>query len=158
MKENFRNINAWFYIPGFNGYQINPYTREIKSMKMMYANPGHILKPRRKKDNVYELTDNDNKRILIPYEKLYDITFINKKEPIQKAMPGTTQLGSRNKAFTSNVNNKHNTVEIDIFQQTITSSMENRSSVNEKDQYIQLNILDHIEKDDLHAPILFYDD
>ena len=35
--------DIWFYIPGFNGYQINK-EGLVRSMKMMYKNPGHILK------------------------------------------------------------------------------------------------------------------
>ena len=51
--------DIWFYIPGFNGYQINK-EGLVRSMKMMYKNPGHILK--KDKSGKYTLTNDNNER------------------------------------------------------------------------------------------------
>lgn len=90
--------DIWFYIPGFNGYQINK-EGLVRSMKMMYKNPGHILK--KDKSGKYTLTNDNNERIRITSEELMNITF-NKGNNLIPAMENEVYLGGRNRAFTKN--------------------------------------------------------
>ena len=92
------NNNVWFYIPGFNGYQINK-EGLVRSMKMMYKNPGHILK--RDKSGKYTLTNDNNERIRISSKELIDITF-NREINLVPAMENEVYLGGRNRAFAKN--------------------------------------------------------
>ena len=97
------NLDLWFHIPGFNGYQINPYKKEIRSMKMMFRDPGHILKPKSANtiDKTFELTSDNGKRVRVKYSKLYECTF---KNPVFKPQPvdsNSTYLGARQRTYTT---------------------------------------------------------
>lgn len=92
------NNDVWFYIPGFNGYQINK-NGIVRSMKMMYKNPGHILK--KDKSGKYTLTNDNNERIRVSPEELINITF-NQENKLIPTMENEVYLGGRNKAFTKN--------------------------------------------------------
>lgn len=99
--------DVWFYIPGFNGYQINK-EGLVRSMKMMYKNPGHILK--KDKSGKYTLTNDNNERIRISPEELMNITF-NQGNNLIPAMENEVYLGGRNRAFTKNPYKKENSNE-----------------------------------------------
>ena len=101
------NNDVWFYIPGFNGYQINK-EGLVRSMKMMYKNPGHILK--RDKSGKYTLTNDNNERIRISSKELIDITF-NSGIDLVPAMENEVYLGGRNRAFTKNPHKNENSNE-----------------------------------------------
>lgn len=150
------NVDSWFHIPGYNGYQINPYRRKIRSMKMMYADPGHILKPYGKYGDTFVLTRNDNKRVRVKYNELYKDTFENRKEPLLKAVENSTYLGARNKAFTSNYNNYPNTVCIDMMSHTVTPSTDNEKNTPFPD-VIGMNIMSNVDGMKLNSLIEFYD-
>lgn len=85
--------DIWYMIPGFNGYEINK-SGQVRSMKMMYADPGHIMK--QNKYGYYTLSNNENKRIRISYDELYDITF-NSGEKMYTRIDKEVYMGSRNK-------------------------------------------------------------
>lgn len=95
---NYKLCDAWFLIPGFNGYQINPYRKSIRSMKMMYKDPGHILKP--KYSDTYELTANNSSRVKVSYRTLYDNTFVLCKRKPQSVSENSTNFGARQKTYT----------------------------------------------------------
>lgn len=85
----------WYMIEGFNGYEINK-DGVVKSMKRMYACPGHILK--KDDDGYYTLTNNRNKRIKIKPEKLLDIVF-NQGHELRPREQEYIYMGGRNKRF-----------------------------------------------------------
>ena len=86
---------TWYMIEGFNGYEINK-NGVVRSMKMMNADPGHLLK--KDKYGYYTLTNNFNKRIRISPEKLLDIVF-NQGNPLRPRPDNAIYLGGRNKHF-----------------------------------------------------------
>ena len=139
--------NGWFHIPGYNGYQINPIRREVRSMKMMYADPGHVLKPVwESKTNVlnksYLLTADNGKRKRVEYLALLENTFGDPERKPITAMENSTYLGARQKAYTDYYGLSHNNMtKIDLTKNT--------SSIQEDS--FHLNI-DHKSK-----PIMFYD-
>lgn len=96
------NNDVWFYIPGFNGYQINK-EGLVRSMKMMYKNPGHILK--KDKSGKYTLTNDNNERVRVSSEELMNITF-NQCNDLRPAMQNEVYLGGRNKVFTKDPHKK----------------------------------------------------
>jgi len=93
---------VWFYIPGFNGYQINK-EGLVRSMKMMYKDPGHIMK--KDKSGKYILTNDNNERVRVSSEELVNITF-NQGNKLVSAMDHEVYLGGRNRAFTKSPNKK----------------------------------------------------
>ena len=84
----------WYMIDGFNGYEINK-EGQVRSMKMMNADPGHLLKRR---GDYYILSNNNNERIRISYKELLDIVF-NSGKPLRGRQDDYIYLGSRNKVF-----------------------------------------------------------
>lgn len=107
-----RNDKVWYFIPGFNGYQINS-EGIVRSMKMMHKDPGHKLV--KDKSGKYILTNDNNKRVRISPEELMDMTFNSNKE-LNPVMDDVVYLGGRNKAFTNNPNKKkdNKTYKIDL--------------------------------------------
>lgn len=85
----------WYMIKGFNGYEIND-EGIVRSMKMMYANPGHILK--KDKHGYYTLSNNENKRVRMLPQQLLDIVF-NSDEPPMVRPDDAVYMGGRNKRF-----------------------------------------------------------
>ena len=82
----------WYMINGFNGYEINE-KGEVRSMKMMWKNPGHLLKLNNGK---YTLTNNENKRVRISPQELLDIVF-NSGNELKPRSEEAVYLGGRNK-------------------------------------------------------------
>ena len=85
----------WYMIEGFNGYEINE-EGVVRSMKMMNANPGHVLKL--DKNGKYTLSNNQNKRVRITPQELLDIVF-NSGNELKPRPENAVYLGSRNKRF-----------------------------------------------------------
>jgi hypothetical protein len=83
--ENVLNIydqnRLWFYIPGFNGYEVSN-DGYIRSMKHFRKYPfGIMIKPKdkiRNQDPSYELSDNNNERVTI---RLSQIMYLAKVNP-----------------------------------------------------------------------------
>lgn len=121
----YRYYDAWFNIPGFNGYQINPHRREIRSMKMMYKDPGHILKPVSQSkintlDKTYELTADDARRVRVKYLTLLENTFEKSKDKPQAVDENSTYLGSRQKVFSKHYRvSTQNTSKIDLTKNVV---------------------------------------
>ena len=116
-------------------------------MKMMYADPGHVLKPVwESKTNVlnksYLLTADNGKRKRVEYLALLENTFGDPERKPITAMENSTYLGARQKAYTDYYGLSHNNMtKIDLTKNT--------SSIQEDS--FHLNI-DHKSK-----PIMFYD-
>lgn len=85
----------WFMIEGFNGYELNE-NGEVRSMKMMHANPGHLLK--QDKNGDYTLSNNENKRVKISPEELLHIVF-HSGHPLRPRPDNAIYMGGRNKRF-----------------------------------------------------------
>lgn len=85
----------WYMIDGFNGYEINE-NGDVRSMKMMWKDPGHLLK--KDKYGYYTLTNNFNKRVRISPEKLLHIVF-HSGNPLRPRPEDAVYLGGRNKRF-----------------------------------------------------------
>lgn len=85
----------WYMIEGFNGYEINE-EGIVRSMKMMNANPGHLLKL--DKYGYYTLSDNKNKRVRRTPQQLIDLVF-NSGLPLKPRNENAVYMGSRNKHF-----------------------------------------------------------
>lgn len=85
----------WYMIDGFNGYEINE-NGDVRSMKMMWKNPGHLLK--KDKYGYYTLTNNFNKRVRISPEELLRIVF-HSGNPLRPRPEDAVYLGGRNKRF-----------------------------------------------------------
>ena len=85
----------WYMIEGFNGYEINE-EGQVRSMKMMHKNPGHLLKP--DKYGYYSLSNNENKRVRISPQELLDIVF-NSGKPLKPRNENAVYMGGRNKRF-----------------------------------------------------------
>lgn len=93
----------WYMIKGFNGYEINE-KGQVRSMKMMNADPGHLLKLN---NGYYTLSDNQNKRVRRTPQQLLDIVF-NNGLPLIPRNEEFIYMGGRNKRFYFNneINNK----------------------------------------------------
>lgn len=64
-------MQNWYMIPGFTSYNINYYTREVRSCK--HFNCGfHIMT---KKEGKVTLTDDSGKSRRVKVDYLYDLTF-----------------------------------------------------------------------------------
>lgn len=85
----------WYMIEGFNGYEINE-NGEVRSMKMMNANPGHLLKL--DKNGYYTLSNNQNKRVRKTPEQLLQLVF-HSGLPLKPRNENAVYMGSRNKRF-----------------------------------------------------------
>ena len=85
----------WYMIDGFNGYEINE-SGDVRSMKMMWKNPGHLLK--KDKYGCYTLSNNNNERVRISSQELLDIVFNSGKELVPRP-DNAVYLGGRNKKF-----------------------------------------------------------
>ena len=85
----------WYMIEGFNGYEINE-DGQVRSMKMMWKNPGHLLKL--DKQGYYTLSNNENKRVRMKPEQLLDIVF-NSGKPLKPRNENAVYMGGRNKKF-----------------------------------------------------------
>lgn len=64
----------WNYIPGFNGYEVSYEINQVRSMKHYMEYPfGILIKPRKRShsgDPAYELSDNNNKRVVVRLSQL----------------------------------------------------------------------------------------
>lgn len=85
----------WYMIEGFNGYEINE-NGQVRSMKMMWKDPGHLLKL--DKYGRYTLSNNKNERIRITPEELLNIVF-NSGHPLRPRNENAVYMGGRNKRF-----------------------------------------------------------
>ena len=85
----------WYMIEGFNGYEINEHGT-VRSMKMMWKNPGHLLKL--DDSGKYTLTNNFNKRIRITPKELLKIVF-ESGHPLKPRPDNAVYMGGRNKHF-----------------------------------------------------------
>lgn len=85
----------WYMIEGFNGYEINE-KGTVRSMKMMWKNPGHLLKL--DDYGYYTLSNNENKRVRITPKQLIDIVF-NSGLPLKPRPDDAIYMGGRNKHF-----------------------------------------------------------
>lgn len=85
----------WYMIEGFNGYEINE-EGTVRSMKMMNANPGHLLKL--DKHGYYTISNNENKRVRKTPEELVKLVF-HSGLPLKPRNEEAVYLGSRNKRF-----------------------------------------------------------
>lgn len=66
---------CWYYIPGFNGYEISN-DGYIRSMKHYKKYPyGLLIKPR--KDGKFELSDNNNQRVTVTRSELLRLAQTN---------------------------------------------------------------------------------
>ena len=121
----YKYYDAWFHIPGFNGYQINPYRQQIRSMKMMYKDPGHVLKPKSRNtdlDFIYELTADDGRRVRVRYSTLLSNTFENPEIKPQAVDENSTYLGARQKAFSKHHSGKpQKTFKLDLSKNVINN-------------------------------------
>lgn len=86
---------TWYMIEGFNGYEINK-DGQVRSMKMMYANPGRLLKM--DKHGYYTLSNNENKRVRIHKDELLRIVFHSGLDLVPRP-ENAVYLGGRNKHF-----------------------------------------------------------
>lgn len=84
---------TWYMIEGFNGYEINE-NGEVRSMKMMHADPGHLLKL--DKNGYYNLSNNENKRVRRTPQQLLDLVF-NSGLPLVPRKDEAIYMGGRNK-------------------------------------------------------------
>lgn len=77
--EDILNVNdtsiVWYYIPGFNGYEISN-TNILRSMKHHRKYPYGLLITPDSKCN-YELSDNNNKRVKVNISILIDLAVNN---------------------------------------------------------------------------------
>ena len=88
----------WYMIKGFNGYEINE-QGIVRSMKMMHANPGGLLKQYKDKKGLYYiLSNNENKRVKIYVQDLINIVF-NSGNKLVARPENSIYLGGRNKRF-----------------------------------------------------------
>lgn len=98
----------WYYIPGFNGYEISN-TGIVRSMKHYKKYPfGMLIRPRETNDPMdlftklygeltYELSDNNNERQVITRSELLNLAFSNKiKVNGYPRRTVVTDIGSRN--------------------------------------------------------------
>lgn len=85
----------WYMIEGFNGYELNE-QGVVRSMKMMWKNPGHVLKL--DKYGCYTLTNNFNKRVRITPKELLKIVF-DSGHPLKPRPDNAVYMGGRNKKF-----------------------------------------------------------
>lgn len=99
---------AWYMIEGFNGYEINE-NGIVRSMKMMNANPGHLIQLN--KHGRYTLSNNQNKRVSRTPQQLLDIAF-NSGHPLIVRPDNAIYLGGRNKQFYFNNNIKNERGEV----------------------------------------------
>ncbi|MDD3121876.1 MAG: hypothetical protein PHC62_00005 [Candidatus Izemoplasmatales bacterium] len=120
----------WYHIPGFNGYQINK-EGVVRSMKMMWANPGHLLK-RTSNGNAYVLTNDSNVRKTVRIKTLLDLTFKDQK-PIA-CLDDEVYLGGRNKVF--------NTKTMEIKPKTVKLSIMNNVVKEESKKYEPIRFYD----------------
>lgn len=91
----------WYYIEGFNGYEISN-DGYVRSMKHYKSYPtGMLIRPKTKDGQTFELSDDYNRRVKITRSELWDIAMHNKY--IHAGYPRKTHLtdaSSRNiKAF-----------------------------------------------------------
>lgn len=85
----------WYYIPGFNGYEISS-DGYIRSMKHWRKYPTGIL-IRTDKSGRYELSDNHNKRVKITGPELQQLAMNNKsKQPFYPRKTYQCDDSSRN--------------------------------------------------------------
>ena len=85
----------WYMIEGFNGYEINK-DGQVRSMKMMWKNPGHLLKL--DKHGYYTLSNNENKRVRRTPKQLLNLVF-NSGLELRPRNENEIYLGGRNKQF-----------------------------------------------------------
>lgn len=85
----------WYMIEGFNGYEINE-NGQVRSMKMMWKDPGHLLKL--DKHGYYTLSNNCNKRVKRTPKQLIDLVF-NSGLPLKPRNENAIYMGGRNKKF-----------------------------------------------------------
>lgn len=88
-------IMLWYMIEGFNGYEINEQGR-VRSMKMMWKDPGHLLKL--SDEGYYTLSNNENKRVRRTPKQLIDLVF-NSGIPLKPRSEDSVYMGGRNKHF-----------------------------------------------------------
>lgn len=147
MSNSYTNI--WYHIPGYNGYQINK-KGEVRSMKMMWSDPGHLLK--RNKYGAYTLTNDQNKRVTVQPKVLLDATFNGVGEPIA-VMEHDVYLGGRNKVFSSG-NGNVKASEYNKLSLNIETSKSKNDSLNKDIGPLKL---EGAKSNYKNVPIRFYD-
>ena len=89
--------SIWYHIPGFNGYLINE-DGDVRSMKMMYADPGHPLKRYGKQNPYYILSNDNNEKTKVTVKELLEIVFhSDKSDYATPVYENDVYLGGRNK-------------------------------------------------------------
>jgi hypothetical protein len=64
----------WYYIPGYNGYEISNYGI-IRSMKHFMKYPyGMWIRPIKNTRGLYQLSNDHNERVLVPLEELWRLS------------------------------------------------------------------------------------
>lgn len=88
LVEEVLDVNAdryWYYIPGFNGYEISN-DGYIRSMKHYKKYPfGLLIQPKKNRDGIihpedpiYELSNNNNERTSVNFSKIRNLAETNK--------------------------------------------------------------------------------
>ena len=85
-------LYRWYNIPGFNGYQINKQTREIRSFKNFKADPYHIMSI--DKNGNVTLSADDGKKVRKSPIYFYDLTF-NQGHQLEPAPDIGIYMGGR---------------------------------------------------------------
>lgn len=93
------DTQLWYYIPGFNGYEISD-RGVVRSMKHFKKYPYGVLLHGKVLDNndcIFTLSDNNNKRVQITRNTLWALA-INNKNPVAGYPRRTyqTDIASRN--------------------------------------------------------------
>lgn len=102
-------MNEWYFIPGYNGYQINKSTKEVRSFKNYKADPFHMMKEDK---NGYVVISNDiSGKTRINKNELYDITF-NRGEQLYPASSTSVYMGGRQQLAKS----QKSPVQMDFFK------------------------------------------
>lgn len=89
------DVYVWYRIPGFDGYQINKQTGEIRSFKNFKSDPYHI-KAIDKRGYVTLYRDIDGARVTRKPEWFYNLTF-NEGNPLDPVSNLGVYMGGRNK-------------------------------------------------------------
>ncbi len=93
--EEVLNINdnrLWYRIDNYNGYEISN-DGYLRSMKMHKDSPfGILIKPKNKKKNIYELSDDNNRRVQLTID---EIKIIASKSVQHSGYPRKTYQGDQ---------------------------------------------------------------
>ena len=110
----------WYMIEGFNGYEINE-QGQVRSMKMMHKNPGHLLKL--DKYGYYTLSNNENKRVRKTPQELIQLVF-NSGLPLKPRNENAVYMGGRNKRFYFDENIKNSKGEVQNIKMDFSNFIE----------------------------------